>query len=443
VSFTSVLPAPQLLLKAAPPPPTDRARGVDRLVSLAAASAPADLSAAVEALAALAVSLPPPADSAGAADQLTLAGPSAYGYILRMVKRGDVILPDDQNNVVRAWRAKLEALERVRKVLEEFGHEALSEFVSRYNALKSIVDAMPLVKEGDWVYAEHFNLHLRALRKLIELEEFLTVDVCGSPSGMLQLLDAMKLFAAQLEERRTGDVVASADWNAVKQALAVAPRLDELAEELAVTTVYLFRVSDWSTAKRYADDGSLIFCTHNIDTLPSGEVRELVASKRVAFVIEVDTEPYYPLPAPAWYPVFYTVLRPPSCGRDMAAVTDSCFRQFLGNGVPALIDYCVSLDYKVSGARNWTGVSCGWGYKKYERGAIVEVPCDGVWKSAEWLGRFVDAISNCLLGLRRPLRILYLGHYISGAPGWHLCHPIDACWRALASARKWRVVDLR
>jgi len=443
VSFTSVLPTPQLLLKAAPPPPTDRAKGVDQLVSLAAASAPADLSSGVEALTALAVSLPPPVDSAGAADRPALAGPSAYGYILRMVKRGDIVLPDDQNNVVHAWRAKLEVLDRVRRVLEEGGHEVLSEFVSRYNALKSIVDAMPLVKEGDWVYAEHFNLHLRALQKLIELEELLVKEVCGSPSDMLQLLDAMKLFAAQLEERGTGDVVASADWNAVKQALAVAPKLDELAEERAVTTVYLFREADWSTAKRYADDDSLIFCTHGIDTLPSGEVRELVASKRVVFVIEVDTEPYYPLPAPAWYPVFYTVLKPPFCGVNVATVTDPCFRQFLGYSVPALWDYCVSLRYKVSGAWNWTGDSCGWGYKVYEKGAIVEVPYDGFWESAEWLGRFVDAISNCLLGLRRPLRILYLGRYVSGTPGWHLCHPIDACWRALASARKWRLVDLR
>jgi len=232
VSFTSVLPAPQLLLKAAPPPPTDRARGVDRLVSLAAASAPADLSAAVEALAALAVSLPPPADSAGAADQLTLAGPSAYGYILRLVKRGDVVLPDDQNNVVHAWRAKLEKLEEILDLVQRVRPDAAEVLALRIDELRAIVGRMPLVSEGDWVYSEHFNLHVRALRKLVEIEEWVATEVRRSPPDMVPLLEAMKNRASQLEERKTGDIVAASDWNAVKQALAYAPKLDELAAQL-------------------------------------------------------------------------------------------------------------------------------------------------------------------------------------------------------------------
>jgi hypothetical protein len=55
----------------------------------------------------------------------------------------------------------------------------------------------------------------------------------------------------------------------------------------------------------------------------------------------------------------------------------------------------------------------------------------------------VDAISNILLGVDRPARILYLGHYISGDPAWHGCNPIDNYWKALAQARGWRVIDLR
>jgi len=71
------------------------------------------------------------------------------------------------------------------------------------------------------------------------------------------------------------------------------------------------------------------------------------------------------------------------------------------------------------------------------------VPCDGFWKSADWLGRYVDAISSCLLGTATPYRIIYLGHYTSGMPEWHECHPLDACWYTLAKSRGWKVVDLR
>jgi hypothetical protein len=443
MSFTSVLPTPQILLKAKPAPPTDTAKGIDSLVSLTAYAAPRDAAKGADALSALTASIPPQLDTAKAVDLPALAGPSLYGYILRLVKRGDIILPDDQNNLVRAWRAKLGKLSEIESMLRQTNPSQADTLAAYIGELKSIVDSMPLVKEGDWVYSDHFNLHLRALRKLIEIEEWLTTEVCGSPSEMLQLLDAMKSYASQLSEKKTGDIVASADWNNLKQAVSVAPRLNGLVSTFAVPTIYLFKESDWSTAKQYVDDYSIIFCWMTIPTLTPDEVRQLVATKRVVFVIEVDTQPYYPYNAPAWYGVFYTVLAPRSCGMCVRSVTDPDFQKFFGSSVPCDIDYNVDLSYKVSGAKNWSGDSCGWGYKRYERGAIIEVPYDGYWKDADWLGRYVDAISNILLGVSRPPRILYLGHYISGDPRWHTCHPIDACWKALAQARGWRVVDLR
>ena len=443
MSFTSVLPTPQIILKAKPAPPTDTAKGIDTLVSLTVYAAPKDTAKGAETLVALTASIPPQLDTAKAVDLPALAGPSLYGYILRLVKKGDIILPDDQNNPVHAWKAKLDKLSEIESKLREANPSQADTLAAYISELKSIVDSMPLVKEGDWVYSDHFNLHLRALRKLIEIEEWLTTEVCGSPSDMVQLLDAMKSYASQLSEKKTGDIVASADWNALKQAMSVAPRLNELASRYAAPTIYLFNEHDWSTAKQYVDDYSIIFCYMTIPTLPADEVRQLVATKKVVFVIEVDTEPYYPYNAPAWYGVFYTVLAPFYCGSCVSSVTDPDFQRFLGSDVPCDIDYNVGLSQKVSGARNWTGDSCGWGYKKYEQGAIIEVPYDGYWQSADWLGKYVDAICNVLLGVSRPARILYLGHYISSDPAWHACHPIDACWKTLAQARGWRVVDLR
>jgi len=446
MSFTSVLPTPQIILKAKPAPPTDAAKGIDTLVSLTVYAAPKDAARGAEALSAFSVSIPPQLDTAKATDLPALAGPSLYGYILRLVKKGDIILPDDQNDVVNAWKAKLDKLSEIESKLREANPSLADTLAAYISELKSIVDSMPLVKEGDWVYSDHFNLHLRALRKLIEIEEWLTTEVCQSPSDMVQLLDIMKSYASQLSERRTGDIVASADWNSLKQAMSVAPRLNELASTHAVPTVYLFSQGDWDTAKQYVTDYSIVFCDLNIATLSSSEVQQLVSNKRVVFVIVVDTQPSYPKNSPAFYPVFYTVLAPPACHvgvkNETYPVVDADFQKYLGSSVPANIDDQVHVNYKVSGTVEWCGGACGYGYKRYERGAVVEVPCDGLWKSVDWLGRYVDAISGILLGVARPARILYLSYYTSTIPEWHDCYPCDACWKALAQARGWRVVDL-
>jgi hypothetical protein len=227
MSFTSVLPTPQIILKAKPAPPTDKAKGIDTLVSLTAYAAPRDAAKGVDALSALTASIPPQLDTAKAIDLPALAGPGLHGYILRLVKKGDIILPDDQNNLVYAWKAKIDKLSEIEPKLRLFDPTLADTLAAYISELKSIVDTMPLVKEGDWVYSDHFNLHLRALKKLIEIEEWLTTEVQGSPSEMLQLLYAMKSYEWLLSERKAGDVVASADWNALKLALSVAHGMDE------------------------------------------------------------------------------------------------------------------------------------------------------------------------------------------------------------------------
>jgi hypothetical protein len=230
MSFTSVLPTPQILLKAAPPPPTDTAKGIDTLVSLTAYAAPRDAAKGAETLSALTASIPPQLDTAKAVDLPALAGPSLYGYILRLVKKGDIILPDDQNNPVYAWKAKIDKLSEIESKLREANPSLADTLAAYIGELKSIVDSMPIVKEGDWVYSDHFNLHLRALRKLIEIEEWLNSEVCRWRSDVAtQLLNTMKSYEFLLSERRAGDVVASADWNKIKQALTVTPRLNEIA----------------------------------------------------------------------------------------------------------------------------------------------------------------------------------------------------------------------
>jgi len=210
------------------------------------------------------------------------------------------------------------------------------------------------------------------------------------------------------------------------------------------TAVYLLDTNDWGKAKQYITNYTLVFASYSIPSLYSDEVEQIVSKSTVVFVVEVDTQPYYGRSVAAWYPVFYAVQNPRACGYDNGAVIDPAFQQYLGTSVPALWDYQVSIYHKVAGTVNWAGTSaCGWSYKKYSRGAIIEVPCDGFWKSADWLGKYVDAISSVLLNVSQPLRVIYMGGYTSDAPYYHKDYPLDSAWKALAQSRGWEVVDLR
>jgi len=442
VSFTSALPTPQIILKSAPAPPpplpTDAAVGLDSLISLTASSASFDEAKGYEAFTAEL----PQLDSATAVDLLADAGPVVRNYLLRMTCKGMVILPEDQNHLVCAWRGELDSLSGFEERLRRVEPEMADELSERVGELKVIVDQMPLVKRGDYVSAEHFNLHARALRKLTEIEEWMASKLVYTYPEVVQLLDALRSLSWRVEERRAGDVVASADWNAVREALSIISLLDELIEERIIPTVYLFEPEDWPAAKDYVIDGSLIFIDEYNNTVPSSEVEALVRDRPVAFAVEVHVRAFFGDPAPALYPVFYTIINPPACAQGRNRVTDPCFKQFLGSEVPHAGEANVSLAYKASGAKNWTGDSCGWGYKKYEKGAIMEVPVGGLYQSTYWLGRFVDAISHCLLGLKRPVRVVYLKGYTSfiGIPP--PCSSNYACWKALCEERGWKFVNL-
>jgi hypothetical protein len=308
MSFSSVLPTPQVLLKsggvAAPPPPVlagaDSATGADTLVSLtvavsaaearvgvdattlcAASLLPApDTAKTLDALTALLATLKPAPDSALATDALTqyyalvtpvpdigrggdlltlfytgviyavdssirtletvtllgaqvsatetasgveqpaLAGIIVFGRRLRTVGKGDIILPSDQNELVDVWRIIASTLDASRKALSYAKPEFLDKFDGYAGEIKRYVSAMPYVKEGDPVYSEHFNLHLWAVRKMIETRRWLASDVFPELSGISKPADDAEWQIMFVWEKRTGDIVSSSDWNAIKYALS-------------------------------------------------------------------------------------------------------------------------------------------------------------------------------------------------------------------------------
>jgi hypothetical protein len=210
--------------------------------------------------------------------------------------------------------------------------------------------------------------------------------------------------------------------------------------------VYLFDTGDWDSAREYVADDTIVFVNIDISTLPADEVRQLLATRRVVFMVMIDTQPYYPLPAPAFYNVFYTVEKPGTCSKLYYDTTDPCFKSVLGETIPVLYDYQVSRNQKVADAVWWAGVPeymCNYSYKLYNAGAIVEVPFDGTWKSADWLGKYVDVVRKCVLPSLQPRSIIWLAYQGSGIPEWHECNPVEECWRQLCEARGWLLLDLR
>jgi hypothetical protein len=308
MSFSSVLPTPQILLKsggvAAPPPPpitgTDSAAGTDALVSLTVAVSAAEARAGIDtvtlctasllpapdtaktldALTALLATLTPAPDKALATDALTqyyalvtpapdtgrggdlltllytgviyafdssirtletvtflgaqvsvaetasgveqpaLAGIIVFGRRLRVVGKGDIILPSDQNELVDVWGIIASTLDVSRKALSYVKPEFLDAFDSYVGEIKRYVSAMPYVKEGDPVYSEHFNLHLYAMRKMIETRRWLASDVFPELTDISKPADDAEWQIMFVWEKRTGDIVSSSDWNAVKYALS-------------------------------------------------------------------------------------------------------------------------------------------------------------------------------------------------------------------------------
>jgi len=243
---------------------------------------------------------------------------------------------------------------------------------------------------------------------------------------------------SDLRTVKTGDYVLARDVNALIDCLNMIPPAPTITN-----FIYLFNENDWNTAKNYVTDNSLIFIWVNISTLTSDEVQQLVNNNKVVFMVTIDVQPNYSTPVPAFYPVFYTQLEPTACDFDVRDVTDPNFQQFFGDTVPADWDFCVNLSQKVTGTKNWTGDSCGWGYKTYTKGAIMEIPYDGFWESPTWIANFVLAASNIFLGVSKPTRILYLAGYTTGDPDWHDCYPLDSCWQQFASQYGYQIVDLR
>jgi len=198
-------------------------------------------------------------------------------------------------------------------------------------------------------------------------------------------------------------------------------------------------------AREYIKDYSII-----IVFLPSvsySSVRQYLDNYKIVIVQEMDTQPFYRRSMYHLYNILYSVTNPSDCGRDFNTIVDSYFAQKLNmTSFPALFDYFVPSTQKVSDITNWAEMEsgCGWSYKTVGKGAVIEVPYDGYWRSASILEKMMKAISERFLGVTLPRRIIYLGLYTTNAPEWHGgVDNISYMWSIVASRNKMELIDLR
>jgi len=100
-----------------------------------------------------------------------------YGIPLRIVYDFvDKILPEDFNNKVEILKRIVQELENKVSELEAQGITVSAEVKSKIQDIKSKVYALPTVKYGDYVMAEHHNKIVDILKEISDVLEQIPVE---------------------------------------------------------------------------------------------------------------------------------------------------------------------------------------------------------------------------------------------------------------------------
>ena len=102
-----------------------------------------------------------------------------YGIPLRIVYDFvDKILPEDFNNKVEILKKIVQELENKVSELEARGVTVSTEVKSKIQDIKSKVYALPTVKYGDYVMAEHHNKIVDILKEISDVLGLIPIALC-------------------------------------------------------------------------------------------------------------------------------------------------------------------------------------------------------------------------------------------------------------------------
>jgi AcrR family transcriptional regulator len=315
-------------------------------------------------------------------------------------------------------------------------------------ARERVLSLLREVARGMPARSEHWNAAADLISAALDAIED---GLSRLPAALPQVAEKLQYCRGHLqryERLQSGMTLMAEHTNALIDAVRC---LDELADMLfRAVKVALANPGDWETARRYIDDLTVVFVDWGAP-LSRDELLSLLDSRRFALAVLVDMQPYYAGGWDAMRDVLYRAVVTSYYCPDTNEVSDPCFQRHLGYQFPTAWDYPVTCDSHAAGCAHWSvhphpkygWPLCCYSYRKFGAGAVIELPFDGAWQSAEWLDAFVSAVCDCVLGVPLPRAVVWAARYVSEHPQWHACHPADACLKELAARRGWPVIDLR
>lgn len=367
-----------------------------------------------------------------------------YGLRLGRAFPGRLIQPDDQNLLVDFWltyRRHLDLLVAAGRVPSEVGDLA--------SKLGDVVSRMRRVKVGDFVLADDFNTHREAAEIGVEVSKL----ICQGRPELAPVCSELEALLSSLPVVRGGDVITSAGRNTL---LDIVERLHRVASAagwwVSRVLVHLLPTGlgddPWDAIRPFLRDNVVIFLPFNVPGLTGGQLKPILDAHSLVVVNTVDTEPGKDGVTQTFYQLLYSQATVKGDWVVMAIpVVDSCLRGWVGDLYPHLWDYLTVEEVKLPGFTRWLWTADyprgSFAYVRHGRGAAVEVPFDGMWRTSTQLMRTVYGIAACLIGEVEELDIVYASHYTSDMPQWHACHPVDTCWREVCGRLGWTLIDER
>jgi len=308
------------------------------------------------------------------------------------------------------------------------------------------------ITNSGYAYANDWNMAFIFAKKILsaigeDLQNIINDRVPGA-QRMYELFELCWEYANKFPLLSSGAVVHDYHTNMLINILRCIEDFFKIATSTGYVIVYhgtdMWYVSDLMR------ENSIVFI--DISAPIDGEALSVaLTSKHSAAVILVDTQPAHGINFQptnvqgysSFYPYFYKSKTLFDCNMDCGVVVDPCFKNYIGKWMPMRIDYQISNEYKgcdnfpLCGAQPvaWACGDCGYAYLKAADGIYVEAPYDGVWQSVDVLEKFILAVSNCLLGVEKPTRIIWMAMTESSDWWWHACYPATQCLQQLA--QKW------
>lgn len=212
--------------------------------------------------------------------------------------------------------------------------------------------------------------------------------------------------------------------------------------------IYLFNENAWSEAKQFVTDSTMVICSDYTSTIPpKADIEYYLNNYKVVFVKEIDTGPYHRRKYYQWYNIIYNITDPRGETYTYTIIQNDLMRSKIGSDILYLsFDYGTRIIDKITNAIHWGMIESDYSFSYVFRGegGVFEVPFDGYWRSVSILTNMVRSMSEIVLDEDWPLRIIYIGHYVTDNPPFHGgIANIATMWQTIANNRNIPLHDKR